>query len=99
MTDIFADHAGPTDRYDRAAAILKAYPDIDETQLRELKQWFDAASAFDIASLASNDAIAEQYRRFRADHLDRFSAKDVLWVIVGIAILVGVIGAIGYLAP
>lgn len=99
MTNDNTGHDGPADRFDQVAAILKSYPDISEDELRELNQWFRTASAFDTASLTANDAFSAQYARYRADHIDRFSLKDMLGASAGVIILAGVIAGIGYLAP
>jgi hypothetical protein len=58
---------------------LADYPNLSEDSLAGLIRWFrKEASAFDVAMLASNEAIAEPYRRFRADHIDRMTAQDVM---------------------
>jgi hypothetical protein len=55
------------------------YPNLSEDSLAALIRWFrKEASAFDVAMLASNEAIAEPYRRFRADHIDRMTVQDVM---------------------
>lgn len=66
----------------RRAAIetaLADYPHVSSDRLAELIHWFrKEASAHDVAMVASNTAIAEPYRLFRADHIDAFTAKDLL---------------------
>jgi hypothetical protein len=74
-----------------AEAALADYPHISEDRLAALIGWFRReASAFDVASLASNEAIAESYRRFRADHIDPVTGQDVVRGLLVLA-LVGAI--------
>ncbi len=58
-------------------AILDCYPDVSPEQIHTVKHWFDhEASAYDVGLLASNPLIAERYRRFRIDHIDRLTLPD-----------------------
>jgi len=60
-------------------AALADYPHLNEESLAAVIRWYRKdASAFDVAMLASNEAIAEPYRRFRADHIDPMTGKDVM---------------------
>ncbi|HEX8056171.1 MAG TPA: hypothetical protein VF481_05890 [Novosphingobium sp.] len=60
-------------------AALADYPHVSKESLGGLLHWFRReASSLDVAMLASNEAIAEPYRRFRADHIDRITAQDVM---------------------
>ena len=60
-------------------AALADYPNLSEDRLAALIRWFrKEASALDVAMLASNETIAEPYRRFRADHIDRMTGADVM---------------------
>ncbi|MDE8650924.1 hypothetical protein [Novosphingobium album (ex Liu et al. 2023)] len=62
----------------RIIALLARYPGLDPAELDELKTWFSrAASALDVGLVASEPQVAEQYRRFRAEHIDRFSRRDL----------------------
>lgn len=89
MTDTEIGGEAPGDRFDRIEAILRAYPNISESDLAILKHWFrKEASAFEAASLASKDSCRAAYIQFRADHIDRFDAKD--WIIL-IVLIGGVI--------
>jgi len=73
----------------RIAALLAAYPDIDPERVAEIKHWFlKSASALDVALLASEPDIANQYRRFPADHIDRIAPSDI---VVGVALLVALV--------
>lgn len=74
-------HGGPDPAAQRAQAeaALADYPHIGEDRLAALLQWFrKEASALDVAMVASNEAIAEPYRQFRADHIDPLTGKDVI---------------------
>lgn len=99
MTDTSAGHVGPVDRFDRASTILAAYPDITNDELLELKRWFAKASALEVASIASTDALSPNYLRFKAEHLEKFTLKDWLFVIATILVICGSIAALGILAP
>ena len=75
----FQDGAASADRRAQIERRLADYPDLDEAALGELIAWFRTeASALDVAMVASNPDITEPYRRFRADHLDRLTARDIL---------------------
>jgi hypothetical protein len=70
---------------DRAAqraqveAALADYPHIGDDRLAALIRWFrKEASALDVGMIASNDAIAEPYRKFRADHIDPLTGTDMV---------------------
>lgn len=83
------------DRFDSIEAILQRYPDIDEAELAELKHWFGKeASAMEIASLASKEHLRRQYGSFRAAHVDRFSAFEIVAAILVGTILLAVIGLV-----
>jgi hypothetical protein len=70
--------ADPAQRAEIEAA-LADYPHLSEDRLAGVIRWYrKEASAFDVAMLASNEAIAEPYRRFRADHIDPLTGKDVM---------------------
>lgn len=71
---------------------LARYPDISGTELATLKSWFmREASALDVGTLASNERIAAQYARFRADHLDAWRPRDaanaLLWLLAAGAVI------------
>lgn len=99
MTDTSMGQVGPIDRFDRASTILAAYPDITDEELLELKRWFAKASALEVASIASTEALTSNYLRFKAEHLEKFTLKDWLFVIVTILVICGSIAALGVLAP
>jgi hypothetical protein len=100
MTDITAGGAtGVVDRFDAIEATLARYPHLDEGELADLKHWFRReASAFEVASLASKDALREPYRRFRAEHIDRFGLRDLVAGTIGATLIAGVIAGLYLLA-
>jgi len=87
--------AAAPDRFGAIETLLARYPHLDEVELADLKRWFSKeASAFDIASLASKEELNGAYALFRAEHLDRFSARDLMVILIVFAL---VAGAIAYL--
>lgn len=85
-TDIAVGSTAAADRFDAIAALLSRYPHLDDGELADLKHWYaKEASAFDVASLAAKDDLREQYARFRAEHIDRFSARDLMIIFAGVA--------------
>ncbi|AKH42124.1 hypothetical protein FHS61_002341 [Altererythrobacter atlanticus] len=99
MTNEQSEASSPADRYDQVAALLQAYPHIDEQQLQDLKQWFRKASAFDVASLASNETIVAGYTQFRREHIDRISLKEAIYAIIGVSICFSLFALVGLFAP
>ncbi|KLE33779.1 hypothetical protein [Aurantiacibacter luteus] len=92
MTNIQADSANSSARYDEIERLLNRYPDVDDTELGKLKHWFvREASAFDVASLASRHPRG--YEQFRSD-IDGFKPKDYALL----AAIVGIVGALLLLA-
>lgn len=83
------------DRFDAIEALLARYPRVDADELAELKTWFrKEASAFDVASMASKEAIQTPYRQFRADHIDRLRPIDVIKGLAFAAAIVGLLLAV-----
>jgi hypothetical protein len=81
-----------TDRFDYVESLIARYPNTTEAEVEDLKRWFKKeASAFDVASLASKDSIHAGYKAFRADHIDRFRAKDYAVAAAALAFAVAVI--------
>lgn len=74
-------------------AALARYPHLREDEVRELTRYFlKEASALDVGLIASNAQIFAAYRRFRAEHVDRLRAQDV---VRGLLFAIGVGAAIG----
>jgi hypothetical protein len=77
MTHSFKRATG-VDRRAQMEAALAEYPHLSEDRLAALIAWVVRdASARDLSILASNEALAEPYRRFRADHIDTLTGKDI----------------------
>lgn len=90
--------ARPNQR-ERAEALLASYPDLSPGELEELLEWFrKRASALDVALVASNERIRHGYGRFRADHVDRFTARDLLLASLFAATVLALVLSIGLLA-
>lgn len=88
-TESPADSATALARRTHIESLLDSYPDVSADELALLLRWFRSqASALDVAMLACNDAIAPGYGRFRRDHIDRFTAADVIKGLAGAAALV-----------
>lgn len=67
-------------------ALLADYPALDDEEIALVRNWFARqASSLDVAQVASNTAIAAQYRAFRAEHIDRFSPRDMLNAAIAVA--------------
>lgn len=73
----------PAARAERRAEIERAlarYPHLSPEAIAELSDYFaHEASALDVGLIASNEAVAEPYRRFRERHLDPLRPRD--WVL------------------
>lgn len=71
--------APSADRRAQIERMLADYPNLDDERLGDLISWFrKEASALDVATIASNPAIVQPYRRFCADHIDPISGRDML---------------------
>lgn len=74
---------------------LARYPHLSPDTLGELTRYFDVeASALDVGLIASNDAIAAPYARFRREHLDPLRAQDWLRGIAFATVIVGILIAV-----
>lgn len=84
----------------RMAALLARYPNLTENELAEIHNWFDrVASALDIGLLSSQPEIAEQYRAYRAEHIDRFTKKDLAKAGLFVVSVLGVVVLIALAVP
>ncbi|GEM_PF-963379 len=62
----------------QAEGLLRQYPTISEEEIGQLRHYFrKQASALDIGTIASNDALRSGYRQFRADHVDKIGLRDM----------------------
>lgn len=94
-TQIALGGAAVSERFDAMAALLSRYPHLDELELADLKRWFaKEASAFEVASLASKEELREAYTRFREEHVDRFSARDAMIMLIGLVVVAGAIALV-----
>jgi len=88
-TESLTDSATALARRTHIESLLETYPAVDGDELALLLRWFrKQASALDVAMLACNERIAPGYRQFRRDHIDRFSAADVVKGLAGAAAMV-----------
>lgn len=72
--------------------IIALYPDISDEELHEVLHYFRReCSALDRATIASNNEVARQYRKFCEDHhIDRLKpAESAIAITAGIALVVG----------
>lgn len=77
MSNTFAASAADARRA-HVEALFSAYPDVTPEERELLVNWFrNDATALDVALVASNPAAERGYRRFRAQHVDRFTFKDM----------------------
>ena len=59
--------AAPTPR-DEAAALIRRYPNLGETELARLINLYRGFSALDMALILSNEELAPNLDRFSTDH-------------------------------
>ena len=84
----------------RISALLRRYPDLAPGELSEIHNWFNrVATPLDLGMLASEPEIAAQYRAYRAEHHDRFKAKDLVKAALFIGVIAAVFGAIVVAMP
>jgi len=56
---------------------LARYPHLTDEARRDLADWFAReASSLDVALLSQEESVAEQYRAWRAAHVDRLRPAD-----------------------
>jgi len=92
--------ASSADERTHVAALLAHYPQLHQDELDQVHQWFrKGASALDLGLLASDPAIATQYRAYRAEHYDRITSADLARAAAFIGIAVGFLILIVMLMP
>jgi len=92
MMKTTTDGTSSAEQRARIEAVLTKYPDIDADALAELLKWFrKEASALDVGMIASDPQLIDQYRAFKADHLDPFSGADVLRAIAFVVVACGAV--------
>ncbi|NCP12781.1 MAG: hypothetical protein GW858_01285 [Sphingomonadales bacterium] len=71
----------PQSRNPEIEALVGRYLNLNNDEIAKLKHWFSKeASAFDVATLASQESIYYGYRRFREEHVDRLGLRE--WVVI-----------------
>lgn len=99
MTNTDSGTARGADRFDEIEAILKIYPNVTDSQLADLTRWFKKeASAFEAASLASKEVTKAGYTQFRADHIDKFTSRDIVFGLVWTFAVASLVMLIAYFA-
>lgn len=89
MSDTYAASTADARRA-HVEALLSAYPDVTSEERILVVNWFrNDATALDVAMVASNPVAERGYRRFRAEHIDRFTPKDMARAL-GFALIVAV---------
>ena len=86
------------DRRACAKALLARYPDLPCDQRDNLLRWFRReASALDVGLISMDEELAHQYASLKRDELDRFTMRDIVFMLVFWATIFAIIGGIGYL--
>ena len=71
-------------------ALLTAYPDVTAEEHTLIVNWFGQdATSLDVALVASNPAAQRGYRQFRAEHVDKFTPRDMAKAL-GFALVIAV---------
>jgi hypothetical protein len=92
--------AHSADERAQIAALLACYPELPAGDLDRVHHWFrKGATALDLGLLASDPAVAPQYRAYRADHYDRIKPADYTRAAIFVAIVVAIMGGIALLMP
>ena len=90
--------SGPDSQSKRAHVerLLARYPGLTTAQIEDLTTWFNReASAYDRATVASNEAIQSQYLQFRKAHVDAFTVQDLVRAGFFIAVVIaGIVGIV-----
>jgi len=72
--------------------IIAPYPDISDEKLQDVLHYFRReCSALDRATIASNNAVAHQYRQLCEDHhIDRLKpAETAIAIVAGLVLMAG----------
>jgi len=76
---VYQDTEARARRRAEITRLLARYPHLDEPARHELTDWFAReASSLDVAMLSCDEGVAEQYRQFRAEHINPLRARDWL---------------------
>jgi hypothetical protein len=91
--------ADGADERTRIATLLSRYPELPDHELDHVHAWFrQGATALDLGLLASDQAVAQQYRAYRADHYDRITPTDYIRILAVLMTVIGVATAIALMA-
>jgi hypothetical protein len=100
MTNIARPDDRGADAHARIHALVGAYPNLTEDELGDLLHWYrHEASAYDAAMLSARDDIRMGYKRFYKDHIERISPRDVVVIVVGCILSIGLLYGFIYLLP
>ena len=81
-----------------AKALLARYPNLPSDQRDDLLRWFRSeASALDVGLISMDDELSHQYASLKCDELDRFTMRDIVFMLLFWATIFAIIGGIGYL--
>ena len=81
-------------------ALLARYPDISAAELDELVAWFEReASAHDVAMISSDRRIHPGYRRFRDEHIDPLTLRDLHKALVFLSVVAAAVLGVIWMAP
>jgi hypothetical protein len=95
MNDINALHSGDAAARSRIEALIAAYPDLAEDDMRLLLRWYRSeASSYDVAMLSARDDLRPGYERFYADHVARISPLNYALFALLLLLCGGVIYAV-----
>jgi hypothetical protein len=84
----------------RVVALLCRYPDLQAEELAELHNWFNrVATPLDLGMLAGDPTVSAHYYAYKAEHLARFKARDLIGALLFIGIVVSVVAVIAILKP
>lgn len=82
-----------------AEILLASYPDLSRDELAQLVRWFRKdASSLDMGLLAQHQELGGPYRKFRAEHVDRFTWRDAINGLVMSVAMFGLMAGLVYLA-
>jgi hypothetical protein len=79
----------------RIAGLLARYPQLPGDDLDRIHAWFrKGATALDLGLLASDPAVAAQYRAYRAAHYDRITPADYARAAAFLAVAVAILAVL-----
>ncbi|MCW2337808.1 hypothetical protein M2337_002041 [Sphingobium sp. B2D3A] len=99
MKQLTTPDSGAVAAQARIDALIAAYPDLNEDDLRRLLHWYrKEASSYDVAMLSARDDLRPGYERFYKDHIERISPFGYTAIsIIVLLCAIGVYAIINYL--